>query len=240
MLPFFSFCWEYAFCPILTICTILPAHPFDWGWYGGVLYGLHPTFSNHELRSPSQHSGALSDTRVFGIPFLENKTLRIFLIVKFFLSGTRIIWGQSWKKVSTSINKGPTSVMYAWSICTRLYGSISLGHECKEVCVKFLNSFHFLHLFIYCMATMLLILAIFVWPLQPSGYHHVQLLSRIFFMFLGELSDPHYKPPHVLSLTYVLFLCKILPPRNNLPMFFFFLLPCLVLDHIKYPQPFYP
>ena len=53
------------------------------------------------------------------------------------------------EKESTSINKSPTPVMYAWSICTRLYDSTSLDHECKVVCVKFLNSLHFLHLFIY-------------------------------------------------------------------------------------------
>ena len=44
----FSFWWEHAFSPIFTVCTILSANPFDWGWYGGVLYGLHPIFSNYK------------------------------------------------------------------------------------------------------------------------------------------------------------------------------------------------
>ena len=67
-LLFFSFCWEHVFSPIFTVCTNLSTNPFDWGWYGGILYGLHPIFSNHKLRSSSQNSGALSDTMVFGIP----------------------------------------------------------------------------------------------------------------------------------------------------------------------------
>ena len=90
----FSFCWEHAFSPVLTVCTILFANTFDWGSYGGVLYGLHPIFSNPKLRSSSQNSSALSNTRVFGMPFLENMTLRICFIVEIFLSGTRIISGQ--------------------------------------------------------------------------------------------------------------------------------------------------
>ena len=38
-------------------------------------------------------SSALSDTRVFGLPFLENMTLRIYFIVELFLSWTRITSG---------------------------------------------------------------------------------------------------------------------------------------------------
>ena len=135
----FSLCWEHAFRPIFMVCTILFANPFDWEWYGSV---FHLIFSNHKLKSSSQNSGALSDTRVFGIPFLENMTLIICFIVERFLSDTRITSDQP-EKESTSINKNPTPVMYAWSICTRLYGSTSLGYECKEVCVKFL-------LYIFC------------------------------------------------------------------------------------------
>ena len=104
-------------------------------------YSLHPIFSNDKSRS-SQNSGALSDTRVFGMPFLENMTLRICFIIGLFLSGTQITLSQP-KKESTSINKSPTPVMYAWSICTWLHGSTSLGQECKLVCVKFFNSLHF-------------------------------------------------------------------------------------------------
>ena len=105
-------------------------------------------FSNHKLRFSSQNSGALSDTKVFGILFLENMTLRICFIIELFLSGIRITSGQL-EKESTSINKSPTPVMYAWSICTRLHGSTSLGHQCKVACVEFLNSLYFLYLFIY-------------------------------------------------------------------------------------------
>ena len=74
--------------------------------------GLHPIFTNHKLRSSSQNSGALSDTRVFGMLFLENMTLRICFIVELFLSGTWITSGQP-EKESTSINTSPTLVMYA-------------------------------------------------------------------------------------------------------------------------------
>ena len=112
----FSFCWELAFSPIFTVCTILSANPFDWRWYDSVLYGLYPIFSNHKLKSSSQNSGAWPDTRVFGMPFMKNLTLGISFIVELFLSSTWI-----------------TS------------GSTSLGHECKVVYVKFLNSLHFLH-----------------------------------------------------------------------------------------------
>ena len=62
-----------------TVCTVLSAYPFSWG--------------------------ALSDTRVSGMPFLENMTHRICFIVELFLSGTRITSGQP-EKESTRINKG--------------------------------------------------------------------------------------------------------------------------------------
>ena len=75
-------------------------------------------------------------------------THRICFIVELFLSGTLISSGQP-EKESTSINKSPTPVMYAWSICTRIDGSISLGNEYKVVSVKFLISLHVLYLFIY-------------------------------------------------------------------------------------------
>ena len=141
-------------------------------------------------------------------------------IVELFLSGTQITSAQP-EKESTSINKSPTPVMYAWSICTRLRGSTSLGHECRVVYIKFLNSLHFLHL-LYILwhlgnipTIMLLILSFFVWPQLHSVYHHVHFLSPIFFVFWGKLSDLHYKSLHILSLTYVLFLCKIFPFWNN-------------------------
>ena len=105
-----SFCWEHAFSPIFTVCTILSANPFNWGWHGGVLYGLHPIFSNHRLRSSSQN------IRVFGMPFLENMTLRIIYRRTFLIWHTDY-FRPAWKK-STSINKSPIPVMYVWSICT--------------------------------------------------------------------------------------------------------------------------
>ena len=128
-----------------------------------------------------------------------------------------------------SINKTPTPVMYAWSICTRLHGSTSLGHECKVVCVKFLYSLHFFFcIFFYILwhlmnipVIMLLILYFFVWLLLHSVYHHVHFLSPIFFVFLGKLSDPHHKSLHVLSLTYVIFLCWVFLSWNNFPISFF-------------------
>ena len=207
--------------------NILSANPFDWGWYGGVLYSLHPFSTNHKLRFSLKNSGALSDTRVFGMPFLENMTLRICFIIELFLSGMQITLGQP-EKESTSINKSPPPVMYSWSICTWLYGSTCLGYGCKVVCVKFLNSLHFLHLFIYSLTS-------HEYPGHPTSnfilfcvattpqyiYHHVHFLSPIFFVFLGELSDPHCKSLHVLSLTYVLFLCRISPPWSNFPICFF-------------------
>ena len=73
-------------------------------------------------------------------------------------------------------------------------------------------------------ATMFLISSFFVWPLLHSVYHHVHFLSPTFFVFLGELSDPHYKSLHVLLLTYVLFLCRDIPPWNNFPICFFLIL----------------
>ena len=65
-----------------------------------------PYFSNHNLRSSSQNFGALSDTRVFGMPFLENMTLTVCFIIELFLFGKQITSGQS-EKESTSINTSP-------------------------------------------------------------------------------------------------------------------------------------
>ena len=170
------------------------------------------------------------------MPFLENMTLRICFIIELFLSRTRITLDQH-EKESTSINKSPTPVMYAWSICTRLHSSTYLNNECKVVCVKFLNSLHFLHLFIYSL------------PSHEYPAHHTSnfilfvcscyftvdiimytFLSLIFFVFLGELSDPHYKLLHVLSLTYVLFLCRVFLPWNNFPIRFFLILDVILLS----------
>ena len=99
-------------------------------------------FPTMKLKSLLRDSSVLSDTRIFSMPFLENMTLRISFIVGLFLFGKWITAGQPAKEF-TGINRNPTPVMYAWSICTRLHGSSSLGHEYKVVCVRFLNSLHF-------------------------------------------------------------------------------------------------
>ena len=59
------------------------------------------TVSNHKLKSPSQISGALSDTRIFGLLCLENMILRICFIVELILSSTRITSGQPEKEVNS-------------------------------------------------------------------------------------------------------------------------------------------
>ena len=133
-------------------------------WWCFIWFTLY--FFNRKLRSSSQYSGALLDTRVFGMLFLENMTLRICFIIELFLSGIWITSGQTVKEF-TRINKSSIPVMYAWSICRRHHGSTSLGHECKVVCVKFLK---FLNFFIFLcilwhlvnvLATVLLILSFF-------------------------------------------------------------------------------
>ena len=74
--------------------------------------------------------------------------------------------------------------MYAWSICTQLHGSTSLGYECKVICVKFLNSLNFLHLFIYSLTSSQYPghhasnLMLFVKLLLHSEYHHVSFLDE--------------------------------------------------------------
>ena len=110
-------------------------NPFDWGWYGGVLFGLRPIFSNHNLRT-SSHC------------IVRYQSFWYVVSGKYDPQDTRITSGQP-EKESIRINKSPTPVMYAWSIWTRLHGSTSMVHECKVVCVKFLNPLRFLYLFIY-------------------------------------------------------------------------------------------
>ena len=142
-----------------------------------------PYFSNHNLRSSSQNFGALSDTRVFGMPFLENMTLTVCFIIELFLFGKQITSGQS-EKESTSINTSPIPVMYAWYIYTRLDGSSCLGHKCKVVCVKFLNSLYFLHPFIYSSTS---------W--EYPGHH-----ASNFILFV-------WPPPHMYAFYHQLSLC---------------------------------
>ena len=63
-----------------------PTHSIE--EYMTVSYTVYTLFfSNHKLRSSSRNSGALSDTRVFGMLFLENMTLRIGFIIALFLFG---------------------------------------------------------------------------------------------------------------------------------------------------------
>ena len=152
-------------------------------------------FFNHKLSSSSQNSGVVPDIRVFGKPFLENMTLRICFIVELFLSATRITSGQL-EKESTSINKSPIPVIYAWSICTRLHGSTSLGHKCKIVCVKFLNSLHFWHLLyiVQCLmeilATMLLILSFLC-----CRYSTVDIIIYTFYLQFSLCFWENYQIP---------------------------------------------
>ena len=191
-----------------------------------------PYISNNKLRSSSQNSVAFSRSWVFGMQCLENKTLRICFDVEL-LSGTWITSGS--EKESASINKSPTPVMYTWSICTQLHGCSSLGHECKIVCVKFLNSLYLFFLYVFRLlvnipGTMLLIFLC-------SCYSTVDVMCNFYHeltVFLGELSDPHYKSLHVLSLTCILFLCRVFAPWNNFPIQFylFVILSCRVLDHV--------
>ena len=72
---------ENDFKPISEVWTILSAMPFDWGWYGGVLYGLHPIFLKHDTKLSSQNSDALSMTIVLGTPFFANIVLNICLTI---------------------------------------------------------------------------------------------------------------------------------------------------------------
>ena len=100
---------------------------------------------------------------------------------------------------------------------------------------------HFVHLFMFSSTSRIYpslyasnFIVFFLWALFHSVYHHVHFLSSILFVFLGELSEPHYKSLHVLSLTYVLLLCNVFPPWTNLPQYFilFSMLSYLVLDHV--------
>ena len=168
------------------------------------------------------------------MPFLENMTLRICFIVDLFLSSTRVTSGQP-EKESTSINESSNPVMSAWSIWTRLHGSTSLSHQCKVVCVKFINSLHFLHFFfLYILrnlmnipATMLLVLSFLC-----GHYSTVDIIMYTFYhqfslCFWGNYQIPNTKWHHVLSLTYVLFLYWVFLPWNNFPKRFFLFYLCL-------------
>ena len=90
--------------PFLPFGPILSTMPFDWGSYGGVLYGIHPMFLNYETKLSSQNSSALSVTTVLGTPFLANIVLNICLTVVASLCLTFITSGQPEKK-STKIKK---------------------------------------------------------------------------------------------------------------------------------------
>ena len=136
---------ENTFKPIFTVWTILFAIPFDLGWYGGVLYGIHPIFLNHDTKLSSQNSGALSVTIVIGTPFLANIVFSICLTVVAFLSLTFITSSQA-EKESTKIKNKPISQICVWSIRTHVHGALSLGHVCILVCLNVLISVHLGHL----------------------------------------------------------------------------------------------
>ena len=76
---------------------------------------------------------------------------------------------------------------------------------------------------------MLLISSFLAWLILHSVYHNVHFLSPIFFVFLGELSDPHYKSLHILSLTYVLFFVGSFRPGTISPYVFFLILDVTLL-----------
>ena len=136
---------ENAFKPIFTVWTVFSAMPFDWRWYGGILYGIHPILLNHNTKLSLQNSGALSVTMVFGTPFLANIVLNICLSVAAFLSLTFIISGQP-EKESTKIKNKPMFRICAWSIRTLVHDAPSLGHVCILVCLNVLISVHLGHL----------------------------------------------------------------------------------------------
>ena len=144
---------ENTFKPIFTVWTILSAMPFDWGWYGGVLYGIHSIFLSHDTKLSSQNSGVLSVTMVFGTPFLINIVLNICLTVVAFLSLTFISSSQP-EKESTKIKNKPMSQICARSIWTLVHCASSLGHICILVCLNVFISVHLGHL-LMCSSTSL-------------------------------------------------------------------------------------
>ena len=142
---------ENTFKPIFTVWTILSAMPFD--WYGGVLYGMHPIFLNHDTKILSQNSGALSVTMVLGTPFLANIVLNICLAEVAFLSLTFITSGQP-EKESTKMKNKPMSRMFAWAIWTLVHGTPSFVYVCILVYLNVLISIHLGHL-LMCSSTSL-------------------------------------------------------------------------------------
>ena len=119
--------------------------PFDWGWYGDVLYGINSIFLNHDTKLSSQNSGVFSLTMVLGTPFLANIILNICLTIVAFLSLTFIIFGHP-KKESTKIKNKTMLEICAWSIWTPVHSAPSFGHLCIFLC---LNVLIFLHLGIF-------------------------------------------------------------------------------------------
>ena len=136
---------ENAFKPIFTVWTILSAMPFDWGWYGDVLYGIHPIFLNHNTKLSSQNSSVLSVTMVLDTPFLANIVLNIGLTVVAFQSLTFITSSQPENK-STKIND---SEMCALSIWTLVHGALPFGYVCILVCLNVLITVYLGHLLMY-------------------------------------------------------------------------------------------
>ena len=67
---------------------------------GGILYGMHPIFLNHDTKLSSQNSGTLSVTMVLGTPFLAKIVLNICLTVVAFLSLIFITSGQPEKETT--------------------------------------------------------------------------------------------------------------------------------------------
>ena len=126
---------ENTFKPILVVRTILSAMSFYWGWYGNVLYSIHPIFLNHDIKLSSQNSSVFSVTMVLGTLFLANTVLIICLTIVAFPSLSIITSGQP-EEESTKIKNKRMSRICAWSIWTLVHGAPSLGHVCILVCLN--------------------------------------------------------------------------------------------------------
>ena len=128
---------------------------FYWGWYEGVLYGIHSIFFIHNTKLSSQNSSVLSVTMILGTPFLANIENNICLTVVAFLLLTFITFSKP-KKEFTKIKNKPMSQICAWSIWTLVHGTPSLGHLCIFACLDVLilqcSSHQVCHLNLLCVA----------------------------------------------------------------------------------------
>ena len=75
---------ENAFNHIFTVSTILSRILLDCGWYGGILYRMHPVRFSHKHRFSSQNSGTLSVIIVF-LQFWRILFSVLALLLRFFV-----------------------------------------------------------------------------------------------------------------------------------------------------------